>query len=234
VSPGSAAADHEFHRQTSGSLRARRPLRMASPRSRSWEWRCWTPAVPTPDMMRADTGAPTSSATHDPCAARRDDGHLAGQRTHAEPDNLHTLTVVIDKSAQRAESAIWSVFEIGGTRSAGVSRCRCGVIQPVQRAPQRADPARLRTVAPTGRAAAQEVAGGWRVSEETGARARPGRKGNRCQPSPPGACPSWPCSSSARDRPRITGCPAGCPESAAWPGTARSGRQRVAAATASR
>jgi hypothetical protein len=34
-----------------------------------------------------------------------------------------------------------------------------------------------------------------------GARARSARKGNRCQPSPPGACPSWPCSSWLGDRP---------------------------------
>ncbi len=91
-----------------------------------------------------------------------------------EPVILYRSLMTDPASTGSAYSAIWSVFEIGGTRSAGVSRCRCGVIQPVQRAPQRADPARLRTVAPTGRAAAQEVAGGWRVSEETGARARPG------------------------------------------------------------
>jgi hypothetical protein len=49
-------------------------------------------------------------------------------------------------------------FGIGGTRSAGVTRCRCGVIQPVQHASERADPAGLRPVVPASRVAARETA----------------------------------------------------------------------------
>jgi len=70
-----------------------------------------------------------------------------------------------------------SVFEIGGTRSAGVSRCRRGAIQPVQHAPQRAGPARLRTVVPASRVAAREVAGGLRrASRDEGAWPRATRR----------------------------------------------------------
>ena len=70
-------------------------------------------------------------------------------------------------------------------------RCRRGAIQCVQRAPQRTDPARLRTApcSPPGRPP-------WRWQAGEGARRpapRPGpAEGNRCQPSPPGACPWWP------------------------------------------
>jgi len=55
--------------------------------------------------------------------------------------------------------SIWSVFGIGGTRSAGVTRCRRSAIQPVQHASERADPTGLRPVVRASRVAARETAG---------------------------------------------------------------------------
>ena len=75
------------------------------------------------------------------------------------------------------------------------------------------------------------------VSEETGARARPARKGNRCQPSPPGACPSWLCSPRPGDRARTNPSPDNrVAVRSLRPGRvpARGGRHRVAAAAAPR
>ncbi len=47
-----------------------------------------------------------------------------------------SFTVQLPITGSAKESAIWSIFEIGGTRGAGVSRCRRGAIRSVQRAPQ--------------------------------------------------------------------------------------------------
>jgi len=55
--------------------------------------------------------------------------------------------------------SIWSVFGIGGTRSAGVTRCRRSAIQPVQHASERADPTGLRLVVPATGVVARERAG---------------------------------------------------------------------------
>ena len=89
--------------------------------------------------------------------------------------------------SSRSESA-GSIFEIGGTRGAGVSRCRRGAIQPVQRAPQRTDPARLHMAVLAGRAS--RLGGGRRAGERARRPApRPDwAEGNRCQPSPPSVC----------------------------------------------
>src|ERR1039458_8650138 len=105
------------------------------------------------------------------------------------PNWLICLTVLIYRVSRRQAPIRQERFEIGGTRGGGVSRGRRGAIQPVQRAPQRADPARPRTAVLAGRAAALEVAGGLASERGDRRQGQAGRKGNRCQPSPPGACP---------------------------------------------
>jgi hypothetical protein len=54
-------------------------------------------------------------------------GILAAQRAHAEPDDLRALTAVIDKSAQRAESAFGA--DLAARRSANpITLCDgCGI-----------------------------------------------------------------------------------------------------------
>jgi hypothetical protein len=122
------------------------------------------------------------------CAAARQHG-----RHHALPSRRGRSWVICTRPPTRSPHGPsvprWrsGISEIGGTHSAGVDPCRRGGIQPGQRA----------TASRSGRACARSCPrgpepgrwqAGWRVSEEIGARTRPGRprKGSRCQPSPPG------------------------------------------------
>jgi hypothetical protein len=125
---------------------------------------------------------------------------------------------------RRTDSAIWSIFEIGWTRGAGVSRCRRGAIRSVRRAPQRADPVRLRPAVLAGRAAALAAAGGL-AREQGGRRQGPARqKGTAVSHHRRVRVPGGHAHPRPGDHLRVIGCPAGCPaccpESAARPGTA--------------
>ena len=109
-------------------------------------------------------------------------------------------------------------------RGAGVSRCRRGATQPVQRAPQRADPARLRPAVLAGRAAALEAAGGL-AREQGDRRQGPARqKGTAVSHHRRVRVPGGHAHLRPGDHLPVIGCPAGCPaccpESAARPGTA--------------
>ena len=85
----------------------------------------------------------------------------------------------------------WSIFEIGGTRGAGVAAARSSPFSV--RHSEQIQQGCARPCSPAGRS----LGGGRRAGE--GARRpapRPSQaEGNRCQPSPPGACPWWTCSS---------------------------------------
>ena len=121
-----------------------------------------SPTLPSP---------PTASVARE--VRHRGEGHGPLSATRAEPDNLRTLSAVIDTSARRAKSAIWSVFEIGGRAapvSAGVAAARSSSLS--MRHSEQIQQGCARSCPPAG-----SQPGRGQVSEETGARARPGRKG---------------------------------------------------------
>ncbi len=97
-----------------------------------------------------------------------------------------------DATPRRPESA-GSVFEIGGGAQRRVSRCRRDVTSQVSALQRRIQQGCARSCSSAGRWQA-----GWRVSEETGARVRPGPGRGATISRHRRVCRSWPCSSPAR------------------------------------
>ena len=142
----------------------------------------------------------------------------AGTAPTAEQDDLHDPTSASNPAPGCPDSAIWtSSRSLGRTApmSARVAAARSSPFSARHSEQVQQGCARP----PAGRAEPGRWQAGWRGSEEAGP--KPDRAGgSRGQPSLPGACPSWPCSSRPCDRPRVIGYPACSPDSAARPATA--------------
>ena len=94
-------------------------------------------------------------------------------RMSADLDDLGAPLLTANPDPQRADSAIWSVFEIGGRAapvSAGVAAARSSSLSMCHS--EQIQQGCARSCPPAG-----SQPGRGQVSEETGARARPGRKG---------------------------------------------------------
>ena len=118
-------------------------------------------------------------------------GHPGGA-VRTEQRGLRAAIAANDATPRRPESA-GSVFEIGGGAQRRVSRCRRDVTSQVSALQRRIQQGCARSCSSAGRWQA-----GWRVSEETGARVRPGPGRGATISRHRRVCRSWPCSSPAR------------------------------------
>jgi hypothetical protein len=117
---------------------------------------------------------------------------MTGVTLCTEIGDLYESRLTVRERSGRKESVIWSIFEIGGTRGVGVAAARSSAFGVRHSEQIQQGCARPRARRLVGRL------GGGRLAREQGDRRQGRADGNRCQPSPQGACPWWPCSSAAR------------------------------------